>query len=215
LTMLQKNDFKQFNNIPFGHGALLSLLQNYKRPNDKISRMLAKGEILKIKRGLYVLSREYQTAPVSKPLLANLIYGPSYVSLDFALSYYGLIPEGVFELSSMTPKRVKSYDTPLGRFTYTHSSKPLYGIGIVSEALTDGSHFLIASPEKALCDKVVFTKKVGVTSVSAMRIFLKDDLRIDLENLAEFDLSIISQCCDCGYKVRQLNALYQVVEAGV
>jgi len=212
--MLRKNNFKQFNNIPFSHGALLSLLQSYKRPNDKISRMLANGEILKIKRGLYVLSRDYQTAPVSKPLLANLIYGPSYVSLDFALSYYGLIPEGVFELSSMTPKRAKCYDTPLGRFSYTHSFKSLYGIGIVSETLTDGSHFLIAGPEKALCDKVVFTRKICVTSVSGMRTFLKDDLRIDLENLAEFDLSIISQCCDCGYKVRQLKALYQVVEAG-
>jgi hypothetical protein len=212
--MLQNNDFKQFNNIPFGHGALLSLLQSYKRPNDKISQLLAKGEILKIKRGLYVLSREYQTTPVSKSLLANLIYGPSYVSLDFALSYYGLIPEGVFELSSVTPKRAKCYDTPLGRFTYTHSSKPSYGIGIVSEPLPDGSHFLIASPEKALCDKVVFTRNIYVSSVAAMRIFLNDDLRIDLEDLAEFDLSIISQCCDCGYKTRQLNALHQVIEAG-
>ena len=211
--MLRKSDFKQFNNIPFGHGALLSLLQDYKRPNDKISRMLAKREILKIKKGLYVLSREYQTAPLSKPLLANLIYGPSYVSLDFALSYYGLIPEGVFELSSITPKRAKCYDTPLGRFTYTHSSTSLYGIGIVSEALTDGSHFLIAGPEKALCDKVVFTRKMCVTSVPAMRIFLKDDLRIDLEDLAGFDLSIIAQCCDCGHKTRQLHMLYQVTEA--
>jgi len=211
--MLQKSDFKQFNNIPFTHGALLSLLQGYKRPNDKISRMLTKGDILKIKRGLYVLSRADQTAPVSKPLLANLIYGPSYVSLDFALSFYGLIPEGVFELSSMTPKRAKCYDTPLGRFTYTHSFKALYGIGIVSEALTDGSHFLIASPEKALCDKVVFTRKTCVTSVPAMRIFLKDDLRVDLEDLAGFDLSIIAQCCDCGHKTRQLHMLYQVVEA--
>ncbi|NOQ51886.1 MAG: hypothetical protein GQ578_06695 [Desulfuromonadaceae bacterium] len=205
---------KQFNNIPFGHGALLSLLKDYKRPNDKISRMLAEGDILKIKRGLYVLSSEYRTAPVSKPLLANLIYGPSYVSLDFALSYYGLIPEGVFEISSMTPKRVKYYDTPLGRFTYTHSFASLYGIGIVSEASADGSCFLIASPEKALCDKVVFTKKLSATSVKAMRTFLTEDLRIDLEDLTQLDLAIIGQCCDCGYKTRQLNALYQVVEAG-
>ncbi len=212
--MLKKSDFKQFNNIPFGHGALLSLLRDYKSPNDKISRMIAEGDILKIKRGLYVLSREYQTTPVSKPLLANQIYGPSYVSLDFALSYYGLIPEGVFELSSITTKRAKSYDTPLGRFTYTHSSKSLYGIGVVSEPVGDGSHFLIASPEKALCDKVAFTRQICVTSMKAMRIFLTDDLRIDLEDLAEFDLSIISQCCDCDYKSRQLNALYRVVEAG-
>lgn len=213
--MKRERDLKQFNNIPFGHGALLSLLQDYKRPNDKISRLLAEGDIIKIKKGLYVLSGDSRTAPVSKPLLANLIYGPSYVSLDFALSYHGLIPEGVFELCSMTPKRVKCYDTPLGRFTYTHSFESLYGIGIVSETNVDGTCFLIASPEKALCDKVVFTKKLSALSVKAMRSFLTDDMRIDLEDLVGLDLSIIGQCCDSGYKARQLNALYQVVEAGV
>lgn len=208
-------DLKQFNNIPFCHGALLSLLKDYKRPNDKISHLLAEGDILKIKKGLYVLSGEYRTAPVSTPLLANLIYGPSYVSLDFALSYHGLIPEGVFELCSMTPKRVKCYDTPLGRFTYTHSFESLYGIGIVSETNRDETCFLIAGPEKALCDKVVFTKNLSALSVQAMRSFLTDDLRIDLEDLAGLDLSIIGECCGSGYKVRQLNALYQVVEAEV
>lgn len=206
---------QKFNNIPFNHGALLSLLQDYRRPNDKISRLLAEGTIIKIKKGLYVLSDDFRTAPVSKPLLANLIYGPSYVSLDFALSYHGLIPEGVFELCSMTPKRVKCYDTPLGRFTYTHSFESLYGIGIVSETNLDGTCFLIASPEKALCDKVVFTRNLSARSVKAMRSFLSVDLRIDLQDLAGLDLSIISQCCDSGHKARHLNALYQVVEAEI
>lgn len=206
-------DLKQFNNIPFGHGALLSLLKGYKRPNDKISRLLAEGDIIKVKRGLYILSAPYRTAPISKPLLANLIYGPSYVSLDFALSYHGLIPEGVFELCSMTPKRVKNYNTPLGRFTYTHSFDSLYGIGLVSEENMDGSCFLIASPEKALCDKVLFTRNLTAQSVQAMRSFLQDDLRIDLGDLTGLDLSIIGQCCDSGHKTRQLKVLYQVVEA--
>ncbi len=212
--MNRRLPLKQFNNIPFCHGALLSLLKDYKRPNDKISRLLAEGDILKIKKGLYLLAGEYRTAPVSKPLLANLIYGPSYVSLDFALSYYGLIPEGVFEISSMTPKRGKYYDTPLGRFTYTHSFESLYGIGVVSEENADGSSFLIASPEKALCDKVFFTKKLSAFSVKTMRLFLTEDLRIDLDDLVGLDLSIIAQCCDSGHKVRQLTALYQVVKAG-
>jgi hypothetical protein len=211
--MKREIDLRQFNNIPFSHGALLSLLKGYRRPNDKISRLLAEGDILKIKNGLYVLSSKYRTAPVSLPLLANLIYGPSYVSLDFSLSYHGLIPEGVFELSSITPKRVKCYDTPLGRFTYTHSFKSLYGIGIVSETNMDGSCFLIAGPEKSLCDKVVFSRNLSALSMRTMRSFLTDDLRIDLENLAGLDLTIIGQCCDCGYKSRQLNALYRVVEA--
>ena len=207
-----ERELKQFNNIPFNHGALLSLLKEYKRPNDKISRMLAEGDILKIKRGLYVLAPVHRTEPISKLLLANLIYGPSYVSLDLALSFYNLIPEGVFELTSMTPKRVKCYDTPLGRFSYTHSHGLLYEIGIVSETNADGTCFLIASPEKALCDKVIFTRKLSATSVKAMRAFLIDDLRINPDDLAGLDLSTIGHCCDIGYKTRQLNALYRVVE---
>ena len=206
---------KQFNNIPFCHGALLSLLKDYKRPNDKISRLIADGDILKIKNGLYVLGEEYRTAHLSKPLLANLIYGPSYVSLDFALSYHGLIPEGVSVLSSMTPKRAKFYNTQFGRFTYTHSYETLYGIGIMSGTNVDGTSFLIASPEKALCDTVVFTKKLPAVSVKSMRQFLIEDKRIDLEELAGMDLSIICQCCECGHKERQLNALYRVVEAEI
>jgi hypothetical protein len=85
----------------------------------------------------------------------------------------------------------------------------------VSETNLDGTCFLIASPEKALCDKVVFTRKISALSVKAMRIFLCDDLRIDLEDLAGFDLEIIKQCRDCGYKAQQLNALYRVVEAEI
>lgn len=209
------DEIKQFKNIPFTHGALLSLLDGYKRPNDKISRMIADGDLLKIKKGLYVLSSVHRTVPVSQFLLANLIYGPSYVSLDSALSYHDLIPEGVFECSCVTPKRVKRYETPLGRFTYTHSHESLYGVGIVSEASADGSSFLIASAEKALCDRIIFTKNLLVTSVTAMRQFLTEDLRIELDDLAHFDLSVISKCCDCGYKVRQLNALYKVVECEI
>jgi hypothetical protein len=207
------DEIKQLKNIPFSHGALLSMLDGYKRPNDKISRMITDGDIVKIKKGLYVLSSAQRTAPVSQFLLANLIYGPSYVSLDSALSYHGLIPEGVFECSCVTPKRVKRYETPLGRFTYTHSHESLYGIGIVSETNADGSNFLIASTEKALCDRIIFTKNLLVTSVTAMRQFLTEDLRIDLDDLAHFDLAVIAKCCDCGYKVRQLNALYKVVES--
>lgn len=206
------DEIKQFKNIPFNHSSLLSLLDGYKRPNDKISRMIAEGDIVKIKKGLYILSSVHRNTPVSQFLLANLIYGPSYVSLDSALSYHDLIPEGVFECSCVTPKRVKRYETPLGRFTYTHSHESLYGVGIVSETNADGSSFLIASAEKALCDRIIFTKKLLITSVTAMRQFLTEDLRIDLDDLAYFDLSVIAKCCDCGYKVRQLNALYKVVE---
>jgi hypothetical protein len=145
--------------------------------------------------------------------VANLLYGPSYVSLDFALSWHGLIPEGVYEVSSITPRRAKQYSTPLGQFSYTHTNAALYGIGVTMEENPDGSCFLIASAEKALCDKVSFTRNLPATSATAMRTYLEDDLRIDLDTLATMDTAPIRQCAVAGYKSRQLQALCKVVES--
>jgi hypothetical protein len=208
--------FKQlrgFGSIPFDHRTLLTCLREYKRPNDKIARLLAAGDLLQIKKGLYVAGAEHRSQPVSLPLVANRLYGPSYVSLDFALSWHGLIPEGVYEVSSVTPRRAKQYSTPLGQFSYTHTDAALYGIGVTMEENPDGSCFLIASAEKALCDKVSFTRNLPATSATAMRTYLEDDLRIDLDTLATMDTAPIRQCAVAGYKSRQLQALCKVVES--
>lgn len=203
---------RAFGSIPFNHGTLLSLLGQYKRPNDKIARLLAAGDLLQIKKGLYVLGSEHRSAPVSLPLVANLLYGPSYVSLDFVLSWHSLIPEGVFEVSSVTQRRAKQYSTPLGQFSYTHTHAAWYGIGVTMEQNLDGSCFLIACPEKALCDKVLFTHNLAATTATAMRAFLEDDLRIDLDALVGMDMLPIQQCLAVtAYKSRQLQALCNVV----
>jgi hypothetical protein len=204
---------RAFGSIPFNHGALLSLLGGYRRPNDKIARLLAAGDLVQIKKGLYVLGIEHRSTPVSLPLVANLLYGPSYVSLDFALSWHGLIPEGVYEVSSVTSRRARQYSTPLGTFSYTHTFEALYGIGVMMEGNPDGSCFLIASPEKALCDKILFTRNLDAGTAGAMRTFLEDDLRIDLDALAEMNPEPVRQCLAAGHKARQLEALCKVLES--
>lgn len=204
---------RAFGSIPFNHGALLSLLGGYRRPNDKIARLLAAGDLVQIKKGLYALGIEHRSTPVSLPLVANLLYGPSYVSLDFALSWHGLIPEGVYEVSSVTQRRARQYGTPLGAFSYTHTFAALYGIGVMMEGNPDGSYFLIASPEKALCDKILFTRNLDAGTAGAMRTFLEDDLRIDLDALAEMNPEPVRQCLAAGHKTRQLEALCKVLES--
>lgn len=202
---------KNLKSIPFRHSTLLSYLDNYKNPNDKIKLMIKNKEITRVKQSLYVLGDIYRDKSVSKGLLANLIYGPSYVSMDYALSFYGLIPERVYEISSMTTKMVKDYDTPFGRFTYIKSPTCIYSKGITIEQNKDGTSFMIASLEKALCDKLIFTKKLGITSVSAMSEYLIDDLRIDVDALNGFDLDVVEQCMSCGYKVKLLRHLHKAI----
>ena len=203
---------KNFKSVPFTHSTILSYLDNYKNPNDKIKQMVKNEEIIRVKQSLYVVGDIYSDKNISKGLLANLIYGPSYVSMEYALSFYGLIPERVYEITSMTTKMLKNYDTPFGRFTYIKSPTCIYSKDIKIVQNEDGTSFMIASAEKALCDKLIFTKKLGITSVNAMSEYLIDDLRIDVEELKGFNLDTIKLCMSCGYKIKLLQYLQKVIK---
>ena len=212
MNMVLLRNLQAFGSSPFSHGALWPLLADYRRPNDKIASLLARGDLVQLRRGLYLLGTELRGGPVSLPLVANLLFGPSYVSLDFALGWHGLIPEGVVEVSSVTPRRTREYATPVGRFSYTHLSLVAYGMGVRMEKTPEGTSFLMASPEKALCDKVLLTRNLNAVSVASMRAYLLEDLRMEPEALGALDTSIIKQCLEAGHKPRQLAALLKAVE---
>ena len=126
-----------------------------------------------------LLAREY---------LANLIYGPSYVSLEFALSHHGLIPERVETVTSVTTRRSRNFDTPLGTFLTACSTARVILQGSSLKRLEKTS-FLLASPEKALVDKVWTDKRFSGIRLSDYEAYLFDDLRIDREALNRFDHS--------------------------
>jgi hypothetical protein len=207
-----EQSLQAFGSVPFSHGALLPLLAHYRRPNDKIAALLAAGDLVQLRRGLYLLGAARRGAVLSLPLVANVLFGPSYVSLDFALGWHALIPEGVVEVSSVTRRRSRHYATAVGRFSYTHLPPDLYGIGLRMEKNPDGSTFLIASPEKALCDKVLLTRNLQALSVAGMRAYLLEDLRLDSDAVSSFDISIFEQCLATGRKPRQLAALCKLVK---
>ena len=167
---------------------------------------------MQVKKGLYLLGEEYRANPVSLPLVANLLYGPSCVSLDFALAWHGLIPEAVFTVTSITPRRAKDFHTGLGYFTYEHVPEQVYPVGLMAESNLDGSVFLLAGREKALCDKILLTRNLKASSKAAMRSFLLEDLRIEPEELACMDIGIIDQYRACGRKTDHFSALNRVIE---
>lgn len=212
MNIVLARSLRAFGSVPFSHGALLPFLADYRRPNDKIASLLARGDLVQLRRGLYLLGAELRGAPVSLPLVANVLFGPSYVSLDFALSWHALIPEGVVEVSSVTPRRTREYATPVGRFSYMHLSLVTYGMGVRMEKTPEGASFLMASPEQALCDKVLLTRNLNAVSVASMRAYLLEDLRMEPQALGALDTSIIQQCLEAGHKPRQLAALLQAVE---
>lgn len=205
-------NLRQFGEVPFGHGTLMPLLAAYRRPNDKISEWLADQSLIAIKRGLYVCNPARTGQPVSLPLIANQLYGPSYVSLDYALSHYGLIPETVHQITSVTTRRAKVYDTPLGRFSYERLALSVYPLGIVSTRNEAGHYYLMASREKALCDKLIQTPNLAITSPAALLSYLNQDLRLDIDQLADFDLGLVQRIAAAGVKTRLLDNLSHLLE---
>ena len=163
----------------FDYQSLTDALKDLSSPRDKITRLLREGVVVRVKKGLYVFGDKYRRNPYSKELLANLVYGPSYVSLDYALAYHGLIPERVEALTSVTPSRSRRFSTPVGLFIYRQIPSRAYEVGMVRVEGEHGQAFLIASPEKALADKIVSVRGATIASIRDMGRFLEEDLRID------------------------------------
>lgn len=200
----------EFGTVPFSHGALLPVLKGYRRPNDKIAEWLRQGVLLSVKRGLYVLG---ESGAPCLPLVANRLYGPSCVSLDHALSWHGLIPERAHEITSVCTGRGRMIENALGRFSYTRLPAAIYPCGIIQASVSEQETFLIASPAKALCDKVMLTPCLRATSRAAMRRFLLEDLRIAAEDLRTLDLDVVRAYAKCGVKTAQLRVLLHCLEA--
>jgi hypothetical protein len=171
----------------FDYQTLLHCLKDYERPRDKIRALLKTNAIIRVKKGLYVFGPEYSRGPFSRELLANLIYGPSYISLDYALSYYGLIPERVETVTSVTCGKNRVFLTPVGRFTYWSVPLDAYRVGIDIVQLNERRSFLIATPEKALADKVCRNRGPAAWEVKGFESYLLENLRVAPGELFRLD----------------------------
>lgn len=177
----------------FDYQSLTDALKDLSSPRDKITDMLRQGIIIRVKKGLYVFGDKYRRHPYSKELLANLVHGPSYVSLDYALAYHGIIPERAEALTSVTPSRSRRFSTPVGLFIYRQIPARAYEVGMVREEAGYDQAFLIALPEKALADKIVSVRGARIASVAEMSRFLEADLRIDARALESLSAERIDE----------------------
>jgi hypothetical protein len=171
----------------FDYQTLLDTIQGYAQPRMKISSLLAKGIIVRVKKGLYIYGESQRRRPFCRELLANLIYGPSYVSLEYALHYHGLTPERVETVTSVTCGRSRSFDTPVGTFSYRMIPLEAFRTGMDRVEQDAGRSFLIAIPEKALADRVVAERGAGITTLKDLHDYLLTNLRIDPTALSELD----------------------------
>jgi hypothetical protein len=182
---------KEINDKPLSHQVISSFLKEYENPNDKIHQLTKQEILIPLRKGLYVFNGELIDKIPSPILLANHIYGPSYVSLDFALQFYGAIPERVFGVTSVTPKRSRDFLNKLGAFSYTHIPMSYYQLGVANVSLPNGLYGLMALPEKALIDKLVTASGVSVRSVNSARDLLFKDWRISEEWALSLNMGLV------------------------
>jgi len=118
---------------------------------NQLNRWHARGLLIKLKRGVFLLTQDEKKINPSRAYIANQLFSPSYVSLEYALNYYGIIPERVSDITSITTKKTLRFKNELGNFVYQHI-KPKVFRGY--KALKDEANlnFFIAEPEKALVD---------------------------------------------------------------
>lgn len=154
----------------------------------QVQRALKTGDVIQVRRGLYHLSRTVFPRLVSVEVLANLIYGPSYVSFESALSYHGWIPEAVRNCSCVTSLRPRTFETIHGLFSYTQIKQSPLLAGVQNVDSGRGT-FFIATPLKALADMVA-ARGLDWTDCRP----LVESLRIepdDLESLRSEDFEML------------------------
>ena len=184
-----------YNNINEGKLTMIYDLQSlkirykdYANINQKISLECKNCKLTRIKRGLY---SDDLISDIE--VIANLCYAPSYISFEYALSYYGLIPEYVSTLTSAIygKKNNKVYKLDNAIFGYNSIPNKVFSKGILLKENQKGLNYKIASKEKALCDMLYL--KYPVRSIKDLKYLLFEDLRIDEDELFSLDKDFINE----------------------
>ncbi len=170
------------------HMTLIQELKDYASPRARITRMIKSGEVIQVRRGIFLDAKDHEYSLKS---MASIIYGPSYISFEYAMSHYGLIPERANVVTSAVYKKNKNrrFHTPLGDFYYYYLPADVYPYGII-RGEENGQNYLIATPEKALLDMLY--KARGITSIKALTALLFDDWRMDADRIAAMDRESIA-----------------------
>ena len=118
---------------PFPMAVLNDFLKEYSQPGFKAHMMVKEGKLIRLKRGWFCVNPKYSKKSINHGVVANVLYdGPSYVSIETALSYYGLIPERTMGMTSVVTGRSKTFKTPIGWFSYKSIPEDLFPIGVRS-----------------------------------------------------------------------------------
>jgi hypothetical protein len=184
---------------------VLYSLQKYKSPKSKITQMIRKGNLIQLRRGLF------ETDPAAPPYtLSAAIYGPSYISFEYALGWYGLIPERVTAITSAVfrKNKIKEFKTPFGLYTYQPVPAAVYPYAVT--LLNEGRYsWQMASAEKAVCDTLY--KALPVRTSTELQELLFESWRMEPDSLSSLNIPDI-QFLAPRYRKRNLVLFLELLD---
>lgn len=179
---------------------------DYSNPLAKINRDVKQGKLFPLVKGIY------ETNPkISGSILAQFIYGPSYLSFDYALYHYGLIPEIVystFTCATYNKRKIKTYTNSFGTYIFRDVPKSVFNLGVLAYCDKDYS-YQMATAEKALCDKLYIISPVK--TINDLKKMMFEDLRIDEEKFNELNKQDILKLAPL-YHSTNLNLLAKFIK---
>jgi predicted transcriptional regulator of viral defense system len=152
-----------------------------------VYRAVSVGEVIRLKSGLFLLQSSFRKSDPHPYVVAALLHAPSHISLETALSYHGLIPEAVYQTASVTVARSRSFDTPIGRFTFQRVPARNPRAGVQAVKLGHNAWAFVASALRAIADIVYL--RPSVVWIKDGLGFLTDSLRIEEEDLSRIELA--------------------------
>ena len=182
--------------------------KEYSNIYQKINNECEKGILVKIKRGLYT-----DDLYDDKEVIANICYNPSYISFEYALSYYGIIPEFVSTFTSATfgKKNNKIYRMKDATFDYQSIPDEVFPMGVLLMKNAKGISYKFASKEKALCD--LLYSKYPVRSIKDLKMLLFEDMRVDEDEFLKMDAEFMKEIAPL-YHSNSLHVLKKYLNKG-
>jgi len=156
-----------------------------------VHRAVSSGEVIRLKPGTFLLQRGYRKTDPHPFVVAALLHAPSHVSLETALAYHGMIPEAVYQTASVTAARSRSFETPIGLFTFQRVPAASPRAGVRIEKLGSSAWAFVATPLRAIADLVYLRPSVSWKGEGLG--FLTGSMRIEEEDLARIEPAVFEE----------------------
>ncbi len=201
---MRENLGKRFGCVPVTAGVLRNALSHYKAPQASLMLRERRGELLSLRRNLYLCTPD----DYSRELIANHLLAPSYVSYESVLSRHGIIPERVYTIRSSCLVRGREFENATGKYEYIRVPRTYYPEGVTLSRTPQGHAYMEARPEKALCDLILATAGLRIQSARMAREYLEDYLRADMDAVACWDVDLVHRLAELTNKKK--NDLFQL-----